>query len=293
MSKIISGIQANIETITEGFNRGYADYKYSHALKPAQMKSHLTRLCIARDDCAILVATEAGATHGAGIAFLAAHNAQSWCGGLAVAPAYRRQGWGEKLMQAIQQRAIAHGIKTLWLEVLHENHAAQTLYRSLGFATVRDLLIWEWRRDGQAVGTDAAELHAVAPADILSDLFIWHDQRVCWQRSPQVLAQMLPMLRGCTMANQQGDVVGYALYREIPATDDSGSATVRLADVAMNPAADIVADGCALLQALQANYPEATLTLVNEPADSWLNPALEACGFAVVERQYEMALQLG
>ena len=94
------------------------------------------------------------------------------------------------------------------------------------------------------------------------------------------------------MANQQGDIVGYVLYREIPATDDNGTATVRLADVAVNPAADIVADGHALLQALQAQYPEATLTLVNEPADSWLNPALEACGFAVVERQYEMALQL-
>ena len=292
MSKIISGIQANIETITEGFNRGYADYKYSHALKPAQMKSHLTRLCIARDDCAILVANEAGATHGAGIAFLAVHNEQSWCGGLAVAPAYRRQGWGEKLMQAIQKRAIGHGLKTLWLEVLHENHAAQTLYRSLGFATVRDLLIWEWKGDGQAMQSVMPQLQPAEPADILSGLFTWHDQRVCWQRSPQVLTQMLPTLRGCTMANQQGDVVGYALYREIPATDDTRTATVRLADVAVNPAADIMADGRTLLQALQAKYPEATLTLVNEPADSWLNSALEACGFAVVERQYEMALQL-
>ena len=298
MSKIIAGDQTDIATITEGFNRGYQDYKYSHTFTPAQMASHLARLSIAVADCAILVAIEDGRTHGVGIGFLAEHNEQSWCGGLAVAPAYRRQGWGKKLMQTIRQRALERGIKTFWLEVLCENTTAQTLYRDLGFVTVRELLIWEWRGEGTVATTAAPQLHPMEPERILSELFAWHDQRVCWQRSPQVLAQMLPTLSGRVVWDQHGKLVGYALYRENPATDNSGTTTVRLADVAVNPAAssaadDAAVDGRALLQALQATYPNAMLTLVNEPVDSWLNPMLEACGFAVVERQYEMVLHLG
>ena len=53
---------------------------------------------------------------------------------LAVLPAYRRQGVGQALMDALAQLAGQRGCCKLTLEVLSENRAAQGAYRKAGFA---------------------------------------------------------------------------------------------------------------------------------------------------------------
>jgi ribosomal-protein-alanine N-acetyltransferase len=55
---------------------------------------------------------------------------------LTVDPAVQGQGHGSALLRAIQDRALALGLATLWLEVRHSNERARGLYRRRGFAEV-------------------------------------------------------------------------------------------------------------------------------------------------------------
>lgn len=55
---------------------------------------------------------------------------------LAVDEAYRRQGWGTRLVEELVRRAAARGCRTCRLEVRHSNRVARALYRRCGFRPV-------------------------------------------------------------------------------------------------------------------------------------------------------------
>lgn len=55
---------------------------------------------------------------------------------LAVAPDDRRQGIGRALLRAAWTSAVAEGAREMTLEVRASNHAAQELYRGIGFLEV-------------------------------------------------------------------------------------------------------------------------------------------------------------
>ena len=55
---------------------------------------------------------------------------------VATHPEYRRQGLGRLLMAAMIARAQAGGASEVTLEVRASNHAAQTLYHTMGFVVV-------------------------------------------------------------------------------------------------------------------------------------------------------------
>lgn len=54
---------------------------------------------------------------------------------VAVLPAYRGQGLGERMMLELMARAVARGAVRITLEVRASNTPAQNLYRKLGFVT--------------------------------------------------------------------------------------------------------------------------------------------------------------
>lgn len=56
---------------------------------------------------------------------------------LAVAPEYRRMGYGRRLMYEVEQGFLRRGIATVRLEVRTSNIAAQRLYHDLQYKTVR------------------------------------------------------------------------------------------------------------------------------------------------------------
>jgi len=55
---------------------------------------------------------------------------------LATHPDYRRQGLGRRLLQSMIDKAVEAGANEITLEVRASNHAAQALYRSMGFVVV-------------------------------------------------------------------------------------------------------------------------------------------------------------
>jgi|ERR1700761_1878898 len=63
---------------------------------------------------------------------------------LFVIPSARRQGVARALMLRAEQFARENGAERLTLSTAHDNHAAQSLYRSLGY--VRDEYFWQFHR---------------------------------------------------------------------------------------------------------------------------------------------------
>ena len=66
--------------------------------------------------------------------------------GVAVAEEVRGQGVGSQLFNRLEELAVERGIKAISLAVIDTNPRAETLYKRLGFATVRCEKVWPFNR---------------------------------------------------------------------------------------------------------------------------------------------------
>jgi ribosomal protein S18 acetylase RimI-like enzyme len=239
----------------------------------------------------VLLPWEDGNWTGAGVALLAFEGKEAWCGGLAVAPEQRRRGAAAQLMQMLQQRAQMQGAATLHLEVLAGNAPARALYARLGYQEVRELLIWERSHRQGTLPIPYERLEPADPTEILANFHHWHDLQPAWQRRFPYLQRIHSLMDGYTISAKDGMPVAYVLYHHRQQGRNSQE-TVQIFDIAVDPAADTAAAGCSLLQALQLQYMDADLILVNEPADSKFSRILAALGFYVTDRQYELVRQM-
>ncbi len=68
---------------------------------------------------------------------------------LAVAPAWRGQGVGDRLMQSAEKVALSWGYPAIYLHVLEGNRAAVHLYHKRGYGCLRPDPLWQpfpWRQ---------------------------------------------------------------------------------------------------------------------------------------------------
>jgi ribosomal protein S18 acetylase RimI-like enzyme len=63
---------------------------------------------------------------------------------LAVLANHRNQGIGSRLLQAVEELALADGYRSLSLEVIDSNRRAQGLYERYGFKTDRTTKTWPY-----------------------------------------------------------------------------------------------------------------------------------------------------
>lgn len=289
--RVVYGEEAGLDALTEGFNRGFQDYKYRAHFTSIQMQRFLERSGMTLDDCAVLLAREGSSWQGAGVALLAIAGQEAWCGGLAVAPTHRRRGKGRRLMAAIQARARQRGAAVLQLEVLMWNEAARHLYDTLGYTERRELLIWGRPAHQGTLPVPFERLQPAEPRRILEEMHGWHDLTPCWQRRASFLRRSLELMDGYTIQAKDDLPVAYVLCRT-SYQGDAQKQHLQIMDVAVDPAADVLQAARPLLQALQIKFMEADLMLVNEPVDSKLNRVFAALGFYVTDRQYELCLDL-
>jgi hypothetical protein len=87
-------------------------------------------------------------------------------------------------------------------------------------------------------------------------------------------------MQGRALQGENGELRAYALVQA------SQENSARIDDLG----AASVADAVTLLSALQAEYQR--VFSVNEPTDSPITAAYEACGFVETDRQHEMWLSL-
>jgi len=289
---IVAGASVEFEVLRQGFNQGFADYRYNMRMGAAGMDAYLRRNAIALEDCAVLVAENQGQRQSVGAALLAVRNDEGWCGGLSVAPPYRGQGWGRRLMEKINCRAEELGVRRILLEVLDSNESAVSLYRQLDFKIWRELLVWERDPRQGSLPLPNEQLEEADPGLILKDFYRWHDLPLSWQRRVSSLLKYVDQYAciGLTIPAKDGRAVAYVLA----AQPQPGQPVTRLRilDIAANPEADPLCSAHPLLQALQLRYDNAKLTLMYEPTDSRLNPVFSALGFCIIDRHLELKLDL-
>jgi ribosomal protein S18 acetylase RimI-like enzyme len=132
--------------------------------------------------------------------------------GTGVLPEYRRRGISESMFRMMMPVFKEKGIQQYLLEVIAQNSAALNLYKKLGFAIQRELLLME--NDGdirpstkKAVGVQIAEMPFPE-----KDLFasFW-DGQPSWQNSSEAVARSIKTKRllGAFVA---GKCVGYIAF---------------------------------------------------------------------------------
>lgn len=218
----------------------------------------------------------------AGVALLGLRGDRAWCGGFGVTPPFRGRGLAHRLAAALLDRAREARARRLTLEVLTRNAPAIKAYARAGLAIARDLRIMEWRGPDAPAGGEidqpAAAARADTPGRLLEHFAALHPAPAAWQRDlPSLLVR--GKLDGLAL-DRAGRPAAYALLAT------AGDGGLRIEDLG----AERAEDAAALLGALQRRA--ARIISVNEPADSPLMPAFETAGFAEIDRQHEMVVDL-
>jgi ribosomal protein S18 acetylase RimI-like enzyme len=266
----------SLDALAKIFTRAFEGYFYPGTTSAAvlALRTRLEQL-----DMHHSIVMQAG-DEVAGIALLALRVDRAWCGGFGVTAPFRGQGLAHRLAGALLDTARAAGGRVCTLEVLTRNEHAIKTYQRAGLGITRDLRIMEWKRaiEGeQSAAADATDALAQHPPAVLLERFaVLHPVPAAWQRDlPALLVR--DKLVGWALADE------HAAYALISASPDGGA---RIEDLG----AERAEHAAALLIALQARYPR--LVSVNEPSDSPLVAAYDLAGFAEIDRQHEMRIEL-
>lgn len=276
--ELVPAADLDLNELTAVLNAGYADYFVPAHRSTAQVASSMRAWDI--DLAGSTVARCAG--DAVGVALLGVRGTRGWIGGMAVVPAWRRQGIGRRLMKHVQALARTQGLDTLDLEVLTRNTPALTLYLELGFTIQRELLVWQRSAEQGALPDPYRKPQPADPAWAVANSPTWHNTPPCWQRDAVSLRHLAGDVRAVQVVDGDGASQAYCLYRL--AENDQ----LRLLDVGAAPGASVRSAGRELLQGLHLRHLGMTATLVNEPVDSAWNPVFAALGYYVIERQHEM-----
>ena len=283
----VPAVSYTLDALGDIFTRSFEDYFYPGTTTAAVLAA---RVRTEQIDLYRSLVMRVG-NDSMGIALLGLRGDRAWCGGFGVTLPFRGRGLAHELAAAMLDQARQSGAHGCGLEVLTRNQRAIKTYARAGFQRLRDLQVLEWRRAQELPETgiaaarrqqgDAnlqAALVQIAPAALLAHFAALHTAPAAWQRDLPALLVRAGM-RG--LALMEGERLrAYALLTPLP---DNGA---RLEDIG----ADTTERAATLLSALQGRY--ARLISVNEPADSAHMPAFDSAGFAEVDRQHELWVDL-
>ncbi len=272
------------DILLQTFNQGYEGYIIPLHLEAEQLHGHIEGGSI--DLSASRIAYNDG--DAIGVALLGIRGQRAWVGGVGVSPAWRGQGVGRMLMNAVIDSARTRSLDTVQLEVITGNTSAHNLYLSLGFEDMRRLLILERQPDSgrglsatSPVPPNAYDIQTVPAADALVHTD-FHTMSNPWQRERDSLRRLEPRMTGW-LALHQGQTQAFA----VGFASENG---IQFMDLGFAP------DQSAALQALiahvHAQYPEANGRMVNLGEDDPAWVVLADFGYVETMAQYEMLLKL-
>jgi ribosomal protein S18 acetylase RimI-like enzyme len=266
------------DAFTHALNLAYTDYYVPISLTPASFERLVERESV--DLSASAAALEGHRIVGVGM--LGVRGDRGWIGGLGVIPQSRRHGVGRLLMEHLIAQAHRLNLSTLRLEVIDENTRAYLLYESLGFQTIRRLLVLI-RYGDPALREDTSpftvkRIAVGAGLDALPALI--HSPRA-WQREIAALEVMESSLNALGVWDEAHNLIGVTLYRM-----DAGQ--VGIMDLASTTSE---AGEALLLQILKEGRGD-SISYVNVPDDHPLLPVFYKYEFIENLSQYEMVLDL-
>ncbi len=274
-----------LERLTAAFNLGFTGYY----LPMEQTADSLARM-IAENDVRLeqsLALFVDGQPAGIGLAAL--RGARGWIAGMGVGPAWRGQGYGERMLRHLLIRLSESGAREAQLEALEVNTPAVSLYQKLAFRTRRMLAVYNGplRRDALRVAPgDQARVRAVPPRLALRDFEAYHSVAPAWQRERASLERITAPLAGLGLW-EGGRLRAYLLYsrQESGYILLDGGSCAEDAETQRN-------DLARLLRALALAAPDAIFRVINAPPGDALGEALAALGCPVMLTQREMTRSL-
>jgi ribosomal protein S18 acetylase RimI-like enzyme len=270
----IPAAQLPLEALAEIFTAAFEGYFYPGTTSAPELARRIRIEQIDLWRSAVLVDGE----RTAGLALLALRGDRAWCGGFGVYAAARGRGLAHILAATLIAQAREAGAQTLGLEVLTRNERAIHTYRRAGLAIWRDLAIFEWKRPEGWAAAPPEGITEAEPGELLAHFGTLHPAQAAWQRDLPALLTTAG-LRGLR-AGPPSAPGGYLLYH------GADGERLRVADLGARDAATAER----LLRALQQRA--SSILTINEPLDSPLTAAYPAAGFAEIDRQHEMAIEL-
>ncbi len=126
-----------LEELTEAYNRTRKDYLIPMPMNPGRLQEYLILYDVNLPSSRVAVIGESIV----GLGMLGARADAGWITRLGVLPEGRRQGVGGAVLQALLDEATTKEMPVVWLEVIHGNHPAHTLFRKFGFLDIRELIV--------------------------------------------------------------------------------------------------------------------------------------------------------
>jgi GNAT superfamily N-acetyltransferase len=274
--------EVDFDTFTAAFNHAYSDYFIPTVMTPASFQALMIRDDL--DPAVSVAALDNGVIVGTGL--LGIRGRTGWIGGMGVIPERRRQGIGRQMMRYLLDRAREHRLTEVMLEVIERNRGAYELYRQVGFADQRFLLILD-RAPAEIPHLPLPQYPVESrPLEELLEYYeAFHDAPNCWQRAPRSLAGLgMHHVQGWAALNNR-EVVGYAIGW-------ANTHVLRLVDFAAKPIPERVAIAQSLLTYIHQQCPDAYSDSYNIAEDDPVLPAYEALGYTISFRQIEMRLAL-
>ncbi|HZC06759.1 MAG TPA: GNAT family N-acetyltransferase [Ktedonobacterales bacterium] len=276
----------SLEQVTHAFNLAFTGYylpmtQTTHGLSQ-MMRENDVRL----DDSAVIF------VNGdlAGVGLVGVRGARGWIAGMGVAPAWRGQGIGARLLERLLSHMRAIGLREAQLEALDINTPALTLYERMGFRDVRSLLVYHGplRLDTAHAHADGdhTRMRAVTARHALAHFAIYHAVAPAWQRERASLERVRGPLEGQGLW-EDGRLRAYVLFSR----QSGGCALLDAGSSAPEPEARR-GDIERLLRAAANPAPATIFRAINTPPGDALGDALDLLGCPVTVTQREMTLDL-
>ncbi len=214
----------------------------------------------------------------AAICLIARQGWTSRVAAMAIAPSFRRQGVGQRLMNKVIDEARSRGDKHMVLEVIEQNPPAIALYEGVGMCKTRRLA--GYRRE-PSVGL-AADLVRIDPSAVIRAQAAECPSDLPWDFKAETLTLKVGFLKGFSLGDE-----AFALISDPPGQ------RVIIWTLFTRKGSRRSGHGRKLVEALAALYPDRALVTSVTLPDDYCPEFLTALGFAEVSiSQFEMALEL-
>ena len=275
--KLVPAEQLKVEQLAFLVSRAYADYFFHVWLDETRFDNMCREEDIDLAHSVVALVDE----EPMGLALLSRRGERGWISGVGVLPLFRRQGMARQMLRWLQEQAPALALRTLTLEVLSQNYAGMALYRYLGFAWQRDLLILTLEANILPAAPLPVEISPLAPAALLEHYAAFHDVPSPWQRQFETLIKRVDVLQGLGY-QEGGELQGYLLYEE----QQHHQAVFDLAVLPGHPRRLAVAQN--LLSAMRHLRPRVGGYVINLPAEDALLAAFMRQHYRIWQRQSEL-----
>jgi GNAT superfamily N-acetyltransferase len=197
-----------------------------------------------------------------------------WIARLGVRSDHQRQGVGRYIVEALTRKLSIIGPRVISVDVPVDNEGAAAFFRHLGFEAWGQY--WSFAGHPQMnVSEGLRQVHPVKPDVALSRYEAFHPMPQCWERDAYTLQLYAGRLSGYAFW-EQDNIYGYLLlYQHI------------IMDLALDPHADPIRVGTALLQRAAVDVKEA-LRIDKVAAQDPVRAVLEQAGLTPRESHVHM-----